>query len=66
MFKCSRAPLKNLWKKLSESILYRTYSDIKFSMVSFKLLAWDDFPGGYPILLTVLVIKVKIVILVIL
>ena len=51
---------------MSESILYRIYSDIKFSMVSFKLLAWDDFPGGYPILLTVLVIKVKIVMLVIL
>ena len=61
MFKCSRAPLKNQWKKLSESILYRIYSDIKFSMVSF-----NDFPGGYPILLTVLVIKVKIVMLVIL
>ena len=39
---------------------------LSFPWFLLKLLAWDDFPGGYPILLTVLVIKVKIVMLVIL
>ena len=48
MFKCSRALLKNLWKKLSESILYRIYSDIKFSMVSFKIARVGRFSQRLP------------------